>query len=52
MVISDYEKVIVLQGGSLPNLQKRGGGADGYIRSFKPAIFGWFVSGCAAYLHR
>ena len=44
--------VTVLQGGSLPNLQKKGGGADGFIRSFKPDVFGWFVPDCAACLHR
>ncbi len=52
MIILVYEKVTVLQGGILPNLQKKGGGADGYIRSFKPVVFGRFVSGCTAYLHR
>lgn len=27
----DIKRVIVLQGGNLPNLKKKGGGADGYI---------------------
>ena len=27
----NLKRVIVLQGGSLPNLKKKGGGADGYI---------------------
>ena len=44
--------VTVLQGGSLPNLEKMGGGADEYIRSFKPVIFRWFVSDSTACLYR
>ena len=39
-------------GGSLPYLKKRGGGADGYIRSIKPAIFRRLVPYCTACLHR
>ena len=33
-----------------PHLKKRGGGANGYIRSIEPVIFGRFVSDCAACL--
>ena len=45
-------RVTVLQGGKPPLLDKEGGGADGYIRSFKPVVFGWYVSHCIAYLYR
>ena len=33
------------------HLEKRGGGADGYIRSFNPAISGWYVPDSAACLY-
>lgn len=32
--------------------KKRGGGADGYIRSIKPVTFGRLVPHCTACLHR
>ena len=42
----------MLQGGKPPKLEKEGGGADGYIRKFKPAIFRRFVPDYTACLHR
>ncbi len=38
--------------GAEKHRQKRGGGADGYIRNFKPDVFRWVVPDCTACLHR
>ncbi len=43
----------MLQGGSLPELiQKRGGGVYEYVRSFDIVDSFWYISHCAACLHR
>lgn len=42
----------MLQGGSLPYLKKKGGGADGYIPDFEFIILGRVVSNRAACLYR
>ena len=46
------KEIAVLQGGSLPNLKKRGGGADEYIRSFNIVNTVRNVSCRIACLHR
>ncbi len=46
-----YEEVIVLQGGSLPDLQKKGGGADEnvFVSGFDPVCDVFNYTAC---LHR
>ena len=42
-----------MQGGKPPALEKRGGGANGYIRSFEPVVFGRsFLIALLAYIDR
>ncbi len=51
VIKSVYEEVIVLQGGSLPDLQKKGGGADEnvFVSGFAPVCDVFNYTAC---LHR
>lgn len=51
--VVEYQRgTIVLQGGSLPSLKKKGGGAYEYLRSFNIINFVRNISRCTACLHR